>query len=138
MERTSMNDLICSLKAATGPDRGLDAEIAVVSGQFVEKHDQYWTDGWVSKARESPWVPAPYYTRDLHAVLPLVPILDGPKRGLWVGLDEVVGAHGTSGCTWHARIWGIDNDEIFSFQGYHNNISIALLIALLEMKESGS
>jgi hypothetical protein len=125
-------NLLSRLEALTGPSREVDAEIGVASGtyQFIDKATK------LVAVSGGQWVWPPRYTESLDAVLPTVPVLDGPKRGLWINLRETVGAHGTTGCLWHAEIWGLDGDKELHWSGFHSIPAIALLIAIERMRET--
>jgi len=70
-ERAVTADLIERLTKATGPDRELDADIALAVGEFSEKHGLPG-GGWVSKGPHHAIVGAPSYTASLDAARTLV------------------------------------------------------------------
>jgi hypothetical protein len=127
------DSLLALLQSETGPSRELDAEIALANGWTRKEYEgkPCWRAPGHIVWNEQP----PRYTESIDAALTLVPIIDGPRRGLWTRLHESGGAHGTNGCKWMAELWGLKGDETFSFIGYHATAALALLIAIERAKE---
>lgn len=66
------DDLIARLEAASGPDRGLDGDVAVACGEYSERHGLP-NGGWVSRGPHHAVVAAPSYTASIDCALTLVP-----------------------------------------------------------------
>lgn len=120
-----MDDLIARLKKATGPDRGLDGDIAVACGGatgFTERFGRR-DDGWVSRGPHHAVVSAPAYTASVDAALTLV-----PPHHLWE-LKQGIEAR--------AIVWRLetDYDDDGAPTGYSTTFpAIALCIAALHAR----
>lgn len=128
--------LLSRLQSLTGPDREVDAEIArliLPKLRSCPRDDHGDQPGWMT---EDGRVYAPHYTASVDAALPLAPVLDAPGQALWIRLEQGVGGNGTVGCMWRATIWGVIDDWEPEWHGLHQFPAIALLIAIMQAKET--
>ncbi len=94
-EAQTLRDLIARVEMAEGPDRKLDAEIALATGWRLKTVDGvgYWRRGDYSWTAEMEGVP-PFYTASLDAAVSLVPsgwVWGASSRGYaraWTITDE--------------------------------------------------
>lgn len=126
--------LLSRLQSLTGPDRDIDAEIALQNG-WTKRYSavgdcMIWRDADANTS-----LAPPRYTADLHIVLPLVPVISAPGGALWIKLNQFAGSHGSGKTCWNAELWGVDGDKEFKYWGTHELLPVALLIAIYRMRE---
>ena len=129
------DSLLSRLQALTGPDREIDAEIALANGWTNNPNEPspyQWRDPGGAF-----FMAPPRYTESLDAVIPLTPKKDGRGRGLWIRLNQFGGSHGFGNDCWHAELYGIEDEDEFKYYGLHTNLAIALLIAIMKARAAG-
>ena len=127
----TIDELIERLEKATGPDRGLDGDIAVCCGEatgYVERLGKR-DDGWVSKGAHHAVVAAPTYTASIDAALTLIPSTQN-----W-SIETDPGGH------W-AKTWTMEPSQIFGGQTWRvrdnesASAAIAFCIAALKCRNA--
>lgn len=127
------NELIARIKAATGPDRGLDAEIAEAVSAVPEGYGRavvhgctlpYW---WHKTDSHAPHFTPPAYTASIDAALTLVP--DG-----W---DYRFERHTDLDNKRFVTLWTVESEGEFDCKGRSkHSLALAVCAAALRVKES--
>lgn len=118
-----MRELIERLEKATGPDRSIDADIAVAVGGFAERCGLP-SGGWVSKGPHHAIVESPSYTSSIDAALTLV--LEGTRVDLHKHRDKALA---------NVRFYKTDGSDGHGFSAWAVTLPIALCIAALKARE---
>lgn len=123
---TELAALIERIEKAEGPDRELDADIALAVGPWTERHGLP-SGGWVSKGPHHAVVAAPEFTKSIDVALTLV-----PEGMFWIIGNGKTREHEPLGS---AEIFlpTLDNYKTIG-EGEHDNPIIALCIAALKAK----